>query len=735
MTDTADPTTKSEKKSGKGRRLSVFHLIVGAVVLGAAVGLFFGELVGGLRVVGDIYVGLLQMTVLPYIVFALISSIGRLSLTEGKRLAAVAISVLAMLWGIALLTVVSMSLALPARVSGAFFSTRSIEPRQAIDLVQLFVPSNPFGSLANNVAPAVVVFCIMFGIGLIKIEQKESLLKHFDTVVATLFRVNGFVVSLSPIGIFAITAAAAGTLSLEEFGRLQAYLLTFALGVLLLTFWVLPMLIAACTPFSYRDILAVSKNALITVFIIQNLFVIIPMLADGIKKLTEKYRREGIETAPHPDFVIPLAYPFPHLGKVLTLVFIPFAAWFYGSAMNWLDFPLFLSTGLVLSFGKVTTTIPFLLEMQELPADIFQLFLVSSVFAGGLSDLVGAMHLLAFTALTICAIAGQLRINHRKVMILLVGTVLLGGSMIMGTRAVLTATSAGAAEQQEILRGMNLMTSQVQQIVIAESSANPVPLKADQSRLDRIKERGIIRVGFRPEAFPFSFFNRQGELVGLDIDMAHSLAVDLGVEIEFVPITLSGLPEQLSEDHIDISFSGVPSTTRWALSVLLSDSYIDMTIALVVPDHLKDQFSNFEAIRKRGAFGLGIPAGSFFAREIHDTVPLARVVQLESISQFFEDPPEPMDALLTSAEGGSAWTLIYPDYTVVNPAPRQIKIPISYPYGGPDPRFEEFLEHWIQLKRKDGTVEDLYHYWALGRGAKVREPRWSVIRDTLQWVE
>ena len=94
-----------------------------------------------------------------------------------------------------------------------------------------------------------------------------------------------------------------------------------------------------------------------------------------------------------------------------------------------------------------------------------------------------------------------------------------------------------------------------------------------------------------------------------------------------------------------------------------------------------------------------------------------------------------MDALLASAEGGAAWTLIYPDYTVVNPKSRPIKIPVSYPYAGPDLRFEEFLEHWIQLKRKDGTVEDLYDYWALGRGARVHEPRWSVIRDVLHWLE
>jgi Na+/H+-dicarboxylate symporter len=688
-----------------------------------------------LRVVGDVYVGLLQMTVLPYIVFSLISSIGRLSLTEGKKLATVSISVLAVLWGIAILAVAAMSLSLPARNTGAFFSTRLIEPQQDIDIVQLFVPSNPFGSLANNVAPAVVVFCIMFGVALVKVEHKESLLKHFDTVVTTLFRVNGFVVSLSPIGIFAITAAAAGTLSLEEFGRLQAYLLTFALGALLLTFWVLPMLIAACTPFKYRDILAVSKNALITVFVIQSLFVVIPMLAEGIKQLAEKYQKKGVETAVHPDFVLPLAYPFPHLGKVLTLIFIPFAAWFYGSVMDWVDFPVLLSTGLVLSFGKVTTTIPFLLNMQELPSDIFQLFLVSSVFAGGISDLVGAMHLLAFTALTVCAMAGQIRFNHGKVLVLLIVTVLVGGAMIMGTRTVLVAASVEARGKEEIVGGMNPMLPKVPETVVLGSSPNPVPLKPGQSRLERMHERGVIRVGFRHDALPFSFFNLQGDLVGLDIEMAHSLASDLGVSIEFVPVVLADLTEQLSEDHIDIAFAGLPATTRWALSVPLSEPYLDLTLALVVPDHLKDEFADIESIRALGAFSLGIPSGSFFTHEIQDSVPMAKVVQLESIRQFFEDPPEPLDVLLTSAEGGSAWTLIYPDYTVVNPKSRPTKIPIAYPYAGPDLRFEEFLEHWIQLKRKDGTVEELFDYWALGQGAQENEPRWSVIRDVLHWVE
>ena len=41
---------------------------------GVATGLFFGELVADLKILGDIFIKLLQMTVLPYIVVSLIAA-------------------------------------------------------------------------------------------------------------------------------------------------------------------------------------------------------------------------------------------------------------------------------------------------------------------------------------------------------------------------------------------------------------------------------------------------------------------------------------------------------------------------------------------------------------------------------------------------------------------------------------------------------------------------------------
>ena len=735
MDSKAQSSEVAEAPRGRRGQSNLFSWIMGAVAAGVIFGLFFGELVGGLRLVGDAYVGLLQMTVLPYIVFALVSSIGRLTIDESKRLAKVSVMTLLALWVLGCLTVAAMSLSLPPTTSGSFFSAKLIERHPGVDFIELFVPSNPFSALANNIAPAVVVFCIMFGVALVKVERKQSLLEQCDTIVTTLLRVNKFVVQLSPIGIFAITASAAGTLSLEEFGRLQAYLLVFSLSALLLSLLVLPMLVAAWTPFRYRDIISVSKDVLVTVFVIQSLFVVIPMIAEGVKRLTEDYAVAGGKTDVSPDFVIPIAYPFPHLGKVATLIFIPFAAWFYGTTIPWTDFPLFLSTGLVLSFGKVVTTIPFLLDLMELPTDIFQLFLLSSVFAGGFSDIIGAMHLIAFTLMVTCTLSGLVRFNRAKFVAAVGLTLLVGGAMILSARILLSDTLARSESEEMAVRSMRSLEKAVPTEILPTPEPNPVPLLPGQSRLERLQDRGVLRAGYRTDDLPFSFLNSHGELVGLDIDMARNLAFELGVSIEFVPFTVPSLADQLAADHFDVAFTGIATTTRQSLIYDLSEPYLDVTLAFIVPDYLKSRFSTLESIRKLGPFSLGVLNDDFSSAEIHEVLPQARIVDLESVNQFFEDQPEPIDALLFDAEGGSAWTLIHSNYTVVNPLPHPIRVPIAYPYAGPDQRFAAFLQKWIQLKRKDHVLDRLYNHWILGEGAKSQEPRWSVIRDVLQWVD
>jgi hypothetical protein len=45
------------------------------------------------------------------------------------------------------------------------------------------------------------------------------------------------------------------------------------------------------------------------------------------------------------------------------------------------------------------------------------------------------------------------------------------------------------------------------------------------------------------------------------------------------------------------------------------------------------------------------------------------------------------------------------------------------------------VETWIALKKTDGTIQQLYDYWILGREAESGGPRWSVVQNVLGWVD
>ena len=143
---------------------------------GVATGLVLGDLVAPLSVVATGFVKLLQMTVLPYVVISIIASLGSLSVADARRLGARAGIVLVLLWSVGLAFALLMPVVFPTLVQGTFFSTSMLERPPDFDFVDLYIPSNPFNSLANNIVPAVVLFSIVLGMALISVPRKDVLL-------------------------------------------------------------------------------------------------------------------------------------------------------------------------------------------------------------------------------------------------------------------------------------------------------------------------------------------------------------------------------------------------------------------------------------------------------------------------------------------------------------------------------------------------------------------------------
>jgi hypothetical protein len=178
--------------------------------------------------------------------------------------------------------------------------------------------------------------------------------------------------------------------------------------------------------------------------------------------------------------------------------------------------------------------------------------------------------------------------------------------------------------------------------------------------------------------------------------------------------------------------AGIPVTPYRASLMSFSAPYLDETLAWVVRDHLRDRFATWEGIRQQGPRHVGAPNLPYYLHAVRERAPALtfEVADADASPDVFAR----FDAFVMPAERGSVWTLLHPEFTVVVPTPDVIKVPLAYPMF-PGVRWEAFINTWVELKRRDGTVDRLYQRWILGQQAIPDRPRWSLARQVFNRAE
>ncbi|NQX90195.1 MAG: cation:dicarboxylase symporter family transporter [Halioglobus sp.] len=702
--------------------------------LGIATGLFFGELVSGLEIFGDIFIKLLQTTVLPYIVLSLISGIGHMAFGQARTLVLRGTLVLLLIWALGMLLIFIAAQAFPTLETASFFS--SVAPHQPLqtNLVEVYLPANIFYSLSNNFVPAVVLFSILMGFALISVKDKDGVLLVFDSLVSALAKINRAIVQLTPYGIFAIAAAAAGTMTIEEVARVQVYLITYISLALLITFWIFPGLVAALSGIPFGLVLSTFRDTLVTAFATGNQFVVLPQIAENCKKLVRSHMKSAIDTDAVVDILVPVSFNFPSLGKLLVILFILFAAWFSDTEMNLYDSVNLAFTGLFSLFGSINVAVPYLLDTLQVPGDMFHLFLVTGIVVGRFGAMLAALHIIVLSILATLALAGALRFDLRKLLQYIIITTLAMLVLVIGLRTYFIAFVPEPPTRSSVLASVQLMETRVP-ANIQTAIPDPVDVKLAGSRLDHVLTTGLLRVGYRPNNLPCSFLTSEGELVGFDVEMAHILAEDIAASLEFVPFDFDKIDRMLASGQIDLAMSCIAGLPDRYTKASFSRPYLDLTLALIVPDHDRRLFEGIDNLRENKDLTIAMISSHYFEPLIRSLLPNAGMVFLDSAEDFFDGNSQGANALLLSAEEGAAYSYRYPLYTVIRVDNGAIQIPAVYAVPKGDIETMEFVSNWVYLKQKDGTIERLYDYWMLGGAAKTRQPRWSVIRDVLGWIE
>jgi ABC-type amino acid transport substrate-binding protein len=434
---------------------------------------------------------------------------------------------------------------------------------------------------------------------------------------------------------------------------------------------------------------------------------------------------------------VPTSFNFPHTGKLLSISFILFAGWFADAAVPVSEYPRLALTGLLTFFGSLNAAVPFLLDLFRIPADTFQLFLATGVVNSRFGALLAAVHTVAVALLGSAAIVGALRFNPARVLRYLVITTVLSAATIGGLRMLFNTALKPTFAGEEMVYSMRPLMTHSDARLVKQADLGDATEKPAGSLIDTIKGRGVLRVGVFADRLPFVFVNRDRQLVGLDVEMAQLLARDLGVKVEFIEMEdLTVAPRLLATGRIDLAMTGVAVTPERAAEALFSEPYLDETLAFVVKDYLREEFSSWANIRDLGAFPVGVLALPYYIDRVKTRAPALKLHVMDTIKQIEDGMKrETFDAVVLPAERGSVLTLLYPKFTVVVPEPGIVKIPLAYPVARHDQDWASFLNTWIELKRRDGTIDALYRHWILGEDAVKRQPHWSIIRNLLHWVE
>ena len=130
--------------------------------------------------------------------------------------------------------------------------------------------------------------------------------------------------------------------------------------------------------FTFKEVFNFSKEALVLGFTTGNNFVVLAVIADKSKELFGKIAPKD-KTGNIIDSVLPLAYSFPSVGKLIEILFILFVAWYVNQTLGIGKHLQLALAGVMSLFGSPKVGIPFLLKYMELPGVYFDLYIMADV--------------------------------------------------------------------------------------------------------------------------------------------------------------------------------------------------------------------------------------------------------------------------------------------------------------------------------------------------------------------
>ena len=196
--------------------IALWKRILLALVLGVIVGMIWGPGASTISRLGDLFVRLIRMVVVPLVFVTLVS--GVVAMGDPAKLGSLGAKTLAV-YMLTTLAAIVIGLVLAAALQpGVGVDLSAAAPTAVQETIPLserllsIVPSNPIAALAEGNILAIIFFALLVGVSVLTIGEKgKPVADLMESSSEMMLRITHWVMEVAPFGVFALIAAVAGT--------------------------------------------------------------------------------------------------------------------------------------------------------------------------------------------------------------------------------------------------------------------------------------------------------------------------------------------------------------------------------------------------------------------------------------------------------------------------------------------------------------------------------------------
>lgn len=229
--------------------------------------------------------------------------------------------------------------------------------------------------------------------------------------------------------------------------------------------------------------------------------------------------------------------------------------------------------------------------------------------------------------------------------------------------------------------------------------------------IDEAVRRGVLRVGTTPTYVPFEMTDKQGRIIGFEIDLLHAMSRALGVELELVAVPYTDLLSGLMAKKFDLIGSGMTVTQERNLKLNFSDSFIVVGQTVLLHPRLAGTVSSIEDLDEAG-YRIAVIEGTTGEAAAQRFLGAARLKSFatpeEGVREVLEGKADafihdaPYNLIAMARPENSALLTLEQPFTFE---------PLAFGLKKGDYDSLNWINHFLNQVAQDGTYDQLHDKW------------------------